>query len=206
MLGHLVYLVEGYQASEAGQHADRVGSSAQDQEAGGAAPYGAAPYGAAGQAGRRGLSARLAGRLHEGFFVRAREIGRAPGPELVERLRSAAASRYNGLPSVALSEVLIHGDDMLQPLGLRAGARPEEAVAALDLMRWVSRLAPGIAFQGRPRRDVRLVADDVEWSSGRGPEARGPALDILAVLANRRGAEAGLTGPGVARLQVGAGS
>jgi hypothetical protein len=139
--------------------------------------------------------------MHAAFFLRAKELGQAPVPELVERLRTAAACRYNGLPAVALSEVLIHGDDMLQPLGLRAEVQEEAALAALDLLRWVNRLFPGFAFNGRRLRGARLVADDVDWSSGRGPEATGRALDLLALLANRQGAAEALTGPGAAKLQ-----
>jgi len=74
-------------------------------------------------------------------------------------------------------------------------------VAALDLMRMVNRVAPRFAFHGRRHRRVRLVATDVEWSSGQGPEVRGGALDLLALLANRPEAAAGLTGPGVERLR-----
>ena len=138
----------------------------------------------------------------KGFFGWAKEYGEAPGEELAGRLETAAGSRFNGMPAVALSEVLIHGDDMLQPLGLRASVRPEAALAALDLMRLVNRLAPRVAFNGRSQRGVRLVAEDVDWSTGHGPEASGVALDLLAVLSNRLGASASLTGPGVEKLEA----
>ena len=65
------------------------------------------------------LRARPGGR-DDAFAAWGREIGQAPVPELAERLRRSAGSRYNGMPAVALSEVLVHGDDMLQPLGRRA--------------------------------------------------------------------------------------
>ncbi len=45
-------------------------------------------------------------------------------------------------------------------------------------------------------RSVRVVATDLDWSSGRGPEARGPAEAVLMCLAGRRGAARDLTGPG----------
>jgi uncharacterized protein (TIGR03083 family) len=138
----------------------------------------------------------------ERFLICGRRYGEHSVPELCQRLRRAAASRYNGMPSVALSEVLIHGDDMLQPLGRRMDVRPESAVASLDLMRMVDRLVPGWAFHGHSHRGVRLVASDVGWASGRGPEVTGSALDLLALLANRKEAEAALSGPGVSVLRA----
>jgi hypothetical protein len=36
-------------------------------------------------------------------------------------------------------------------------------------------------------RGVRLAATDVDWSRGKGPEARAPAEAVLMVLAGRRG-------------------
>ena len=174
VLGHLVHLTEGYQGQDEAMVVARSANG-----------------------GRR----RRPGDMHVAFSIRAKELGRTPAAELVERLRRAAGSRYNGLPAVALSEILIHGDDMLQPLGMRGGVRVESAVPALDLMRWVNRLVPGFAFGGHRHRGVRLVADDVDWSAGHGPEARGAALDLLALLANRNQAMTALTGAGAVKLR-----
>lgn len=49
-------------------------------------------------------------------------------------------------------------------------------------------------------RGVRLVATDLDWSRGRGPEARGSGEALLMVLAGRRGVAGELTGPGAAIL------
>lgn len=191
VLGHLVHLTEGY--PESPPRAQTTGGHRPGHPGGTEVP--------AEKGGRSRLSVRLADRMHTGFYLRAKQIGESPAPELVERLRRAAAARYNGLPTVALSEALIHGDDMLQPLGLRCEVRPESALAALNLMRRVNRLAPGFAFQGSAHRGVRLVAEDLGWSGGHGPEARGAALDILALLANRAGAAEGLRGAGAEKLR-----
>ncbi|HZT65754.1 MAG TPA: maleylpyruvate isomerase family mycothiol-dependent enzyme [Acidimicrobiales bacterium] len=137
-----------------------------------------------------------------GFLLCARELGKQPVPELADRLRRAAASHYSGMPKVALSEIAVHQDDMLRPLGLSPRLDPATVVAALDVLRRVDRWMPKLAFHGPSHRHVRLVATDTDWSSGRGPEVQGRALDLLALLGNRRGAGEGLSGPGVERLPV----
>lgn len=136
----------------------------------------------------------------QGFAICARQRGEQPVLELCQRLRDAAPSRFNGMPTVALSEVVIHGDDMLEPAGGRADLSDETAVACLDLMRMVNLYAAKFAYRGHPYRGVRLEATDVNWSAGRGPEVTGTALDLLAVLSNRRGAVERLSGPGVPKL------
>ncbi|GDY32649.1 hypothetical protein [Gandjariella thermophila] len=49
-------------------------------------------------------------------------------------------------------------------------------------------------------RGVRLVATDLDWSAGAGPEVRGPAEALLMAMAGRHGIVAELTGPGQAML------
>jgi hypothetical protein len=49
-------------------------------------------------------------------------------------------------------------------------------------------------------RDVRLVATDVDWTFGRGPEVRGTAEALLMAVAGRRTVADELTGPGRERL------
>ncbi|MDN4175449.1 maleylpyruvate isomerase family mycothiol-dependent enzyme [Nocardioides sp. SOB77] len=124
----------------------------------------------------------------------------AAGPqELVERLR--AYPRPTGLTAVrggavGLVDALIHQQDIRRPL-----ARPR----TLDPAR--VRFALGFTLTAPPlrgfwkARGVRLVATDVDWATGRGPEARGPGEAVLMALAGRRGAAADLTGPGSVVLQ-----
>lgn len=47
---------------------------------------------------------------------------------------------------------------------------------------------------------VRLVADDLDWSHGQGPEVRGSAEVVLLVLTGRPVGPHELTGPGAAQL------
>lgn len=135
-----------------------------------------------------------------GFLLAAQELGRRPLPELCDRLEKASSSRYSGMPRVALTEVVVHGDDILRALGETYQASGEVAVTVLSQLYRVDRLAAGWAFHGRPHRGVRLVANDVDWSAGRGPEVTGSAVDLAGLLAHRPGVVEALAGPGVACL------
>lgn len=101
---------------------------------------------------------------------------------------------------VALVDCTIHHQDIRRPLGLPREIPPERLRAVLRL---VFRAVPVRAFwRGR---GLRLVATDLDWSRGRGPEVRGPGEAILMAVAGRRGAVEELTGPGqpilAARIQ-----
>jgi uncharacterized protein (TIGR03083 family) len=150
---------------------------------------------------------RRAGRDRDrGFSLAAQELGARPVPELCDRLVAAAGSRYSGMPSVALSEVVVHGDDMLRPLGQSTEVSPEAARAVLRQLYRVDRLAARWAFHGPPHRGVRLVATDVAWSAGSGPEVEGRALDLAGLLAHRPDVVESLSGAGVSRLPEKAGA
>jgi hypothetical protein len=47
---------------------------------------------------------------------------------------------------------------------------------------------------------VRLVATDVDWTYGNGPEVRGSGEAVLMAMAGRRAALGDLDGPGKAKL------
>ena len=83
------------------------------------------------------------------------------------------------------------------PAGLGAPREiPRERLrAALPFARW----APPIGAWWRAR-GLRLVAPDLGWSAGRGPEVRGRGEALLMAIAGRSSVAAELTGPGVAVL------
>src|SRR5437588_226560 len=102
----------------------------------------------------------------------ARRMAALPTEELVRRLRDGAGGRFHAPgtpPAVALGEVLVHSADILNPLGRTFVSAPEPVVPVLDVYRRLARLA----FHTETARKVRLVATDVGWAAGRGPEARG---------------------------------
>jgi hypothetical protein len=90
---------------------------------------------------------------------------------------------------------MIHQQDIRRPLG-----RHREIPAA--------RIAPVLPFAlfAPPIRGilkvwgVRLIASDLDWSFGFGPEVHGRAEALLMAIAGRRGILPELSGPGVAKL------
>ena len=122
-----------------------------------------------------------------------------PTDELVDLVATADGTR--GLPAtlaarVILTDTLIHHQDIRRPLGLPREIPRDRLRAALRF----ATFAPPIrgAWRGR---GVRIVATDVDWSFGRGPEARGPGEAVLMTLAARRGAAHELQGPGAETLR-----
>lgn len=106
---------------------------------------------------------------------------------------SGLGSGFGG--RIALVDNMIHQQDVRRPLGLPRIIAPDRLTAALDFARW----APLIrgAWQAR---GVRLVATDLTWESGRGPEVRGPGEALLMVMAGRADGLRDLAGPGAATL------
>ncbi len=123
----------------------------------------------------------------------AESVKRGP-EELVGFLRAhlrptgITAARGGG---VGLVDAVIHHQDVRRPLRAARTIPPERLAFALRF----SVVAPPLRGFWHAR-GVRLVATDVDWSWGRGPEARGPGEAVLMALTGRRGAAADLTGPG----------
>jgi uncharacterized protein (TIGR03083 family) len=124
-------------------------------------------------------------------------VTRSPA-ELVELLRAHLTPR--GLPAgmggaIALTDGLIHQQDIRRPLG-----RPR-AIPADRLLPALRTALLGPVLRGVLRaRDVRLVATDLDWSFGRGPEVHGTAEALLMAAAGRTAVAGELSGPGAARL------
>lgn len=118
--------------------------------------------------------------------------------ELLQQLRESAESsrRMPGSgPLDPLMDVLVHGQDVARPLDRRHPVRTDVAAPVLAYVA-ANRLLGG------PKRlaGLELVATDVDWSSGEGPQVRGGAAALLLVATGRPAGLADLTGPGVHRL------
>lgn len=96
---------------------------------------------------------------------------------------------------IALTDATIHHQDIRRPLGLPRTISADRLRVALDF----GKSAPTIGARHRIR-GLRLVADDLDWSTGRGPEVRGPGEALLMALAGRRGVADELTGVGAPEL------
>ncbi|NEK87204.1 maleylpyruvate isomerase family mycothiol-dependent enzyme [Blastococcus saxobsidens] len=97
--------------------------------------------------------------------------------------------------AIALTDGMIHQQDIRRPLGLPRSIPAERLVPALR----TALFAPTLLGVLRVR-DVRLVATDIDWTFGRGPEVTGPGEAILMTVAGRRGVLGELSGPGQERL------
>jgi len=118
--------------------------------------------------------------------------------ELVDTVRkyaepSGLGAGFGG--RIALTDNMIHQQDIRRVLGAPRVIAVERLFVALDFVRW----APLIRGAWRAR-GVRLVATDVDWSAGTGPEVRGPGEALLMVMAGRRDALTDLDGPGLTKL------
>ena len=96
---------------------------------------------------------------------------------------------------IALTDGMIHQQDIRRSIGLPRTIDPERLRTALDF----ARFAPTVRGAWRAR-GVRLVATDLDWAHGKGPEVRGSGEALLMAMAGRRAALADLDGPGKAKL------
>lgn len=114
--------------------------------------------------------------------------------QLLGFLRSHARPR--GLTTgfgggIGLSDCLIHHQDIRRPLGFHRDIPNDRVYEALN----VALRAPVLPAR-RNARGLRFEATDLEWSSGDGPEVRGPGEAVLLALAGRPHALDDLQGPG----------
>ncbi|MEB3367684.1 maleylpyruvate isomerase family mycothiol-dependent enzyme [Saccharopolyspora mangrovi] len=96
---------------------------------------------------------------------------------------------------IVLTDALIHHQDIRRPLGHPREVPPERLGAVLDL----AFNAPPVGAKKRGA-GLRLVATDLDWSRGEGPEVRGPAEALLMTLAGRSAAFIELEGEGKTTL------
>jgi uncharacterized protein (TIGR03083 family) len=101
-------------------------------------------------------------------------------------------------PRESLVDHVVHHQDIRRPLGLPRPMPAERLLAALDV-------APTLGgFVGARTRaaGLRLVASDLDWSHGDGPEVLGTGEAILLGVCGRPVAVEELTGPGVEQLRT----
>lgn len=108
---------------------------------------------------------------------------------------SGAGALYGG--RVALIECLIHQQDIRRPLGLLRTIPEVRLRVALNY----ARISP-VVGGARRTRGLRLVATDMDWSAGRGPEVRGTGEGLLLAMTGRRSTIVPeLHGPGLPLLR-----
>jgi uncharacterized protein (TIGR03083 family) len=128
----------------------------------------------------------------------ARRLAAVGPDELVRRLR-ARTSTTNRPPApvmAMLGEIVVHGEDIRRPLGLKHQPPEEALVAVADSWKNSNLLI------GSKRRitGLRLRATDTEWVHGDGPEVSGPLLSLILAMTGRKDVHPDLTGEGVGEL------
>ena len=128
----------------------------------------------------------------------ARRLAAAGPDELARRLRArTSTTNHPPAPVMAmLGEIVVHGEDIRRPLGLKHQPPEEALVAVADSWKNSNLLI------GSKRRitGLRLRATDTEWVHGDGPEVSGPLLSLILAMTGRKDVHPDLTGEGVAEL------
>ncbi len=130
--------------------------------------------------------------------ARLAELAGLTTGDIVSALR--AHQRPTGLTSgfgcrISLLDGMIHQQDIRRPLALPRTIPAERIRPALNFALWAPPVRGAVRGRG-----VRLVADDVDWSFGLGPEVRGTGEALLLAMGGRAVVLDELTGPGRDRL------
>jgi uncharacterized protein (TIGR03083 family) len=135
----------------------------------------------------------------------ARRWGQQEPAALVRRLREIADDRRAPLfvtGTHVLADLVVHDLDIRRPLRRPRTVPPEVFRITADLL--VGTGGPlAVVFAHSPRRIVeglRLVAQDVDWTHGDGPEVRGSGDALLLAITGRPVERGELTGPGASTL------
>jgi uncharacterized protein (TIGR03083 family) len=128
----------------------------------------------------------------------ARQAGQLPSAEIIARIR-ARTTTTNKPPAAAmamLGEVVVHGTDIRQPLGIPDDTSTASKLACLNMLKNSNfPLAAKKTIAG-----LRLRATDADWSHGSGPEVAGPMAALMMAMATRPLLDS-LSGDGVETLR-----
>ncbi|WP_227982937.1 maleylpyruvate isomerase family mycothiol-dependent enzyme [Nocardia spumae] len=141
---------------------------------------------------RIAVSRRLAtDRINADLVERTRRLSTA---QLLQRFENSGQRITRLLPHVGLADMLVHHQDIRRPLGRARTIPASRSTAVLDH-------PDPFASPRRYTRGLRFAATDLDWSSGAGPEVRGPAEALILAVVGRPIALDELTGDGVPILR-----
>lgn len=113
------------------------------------------------------------------------------------RETSTRTSYLPGQLTYSLIEVVIHGEDIARALHKDIDVNPDALIKVADL----ARITDPILGGKRRSAGLRLVASDIEWSAGEGPEVKGPLIAIVIAITGRKAGLEDLSGPGLEALR-----
>jgi uncharacterized protein (TIGR03083 family) len=143
--------------------------------------------------------------VRSGFSLKARNdlnVKRRKSMSTAELLReyretSTRTSYLPGQLTYSLIEVVIHGEDMARALHKSIDVNPEALIKVADL----ARITDPILGGKRRTAGLSLLASDVEWAAGDGPEVKGPLIAIVLAITGRPAGLDDLNGAGVQTLR-----
>lgn len=130
-----------------------------------------------------------------------RRAGSRTTEQLTAEIRATADSRRHTLGVTeleTLTDIMVHSQDIALPLGHQLDMPSDAAAASASrtlTMRW-----PPPQPAVRIVRRFGLVATDVTWSAGTGPQVTGPISALLLICTGRTAALPQLSGEGVPEL------
>ena len=125
------------------------------------------------------------------------QLGSSPADTLAAfKARVDSTAHPPGPMDTWVGEVVIHSEDIRRPLGISHTYQPEALTLVGDFV------IRGNLLLGGKRRSagLTLVASDVDWTRGTGPEVRGPLASIISAVTGRKAGLASLTGDGLSVL------
>ena len=149
--------------------------------------------------------ARAGGRVNKMIADEALRDRSRGVPAILDQLRDNAATgaKPMGMPKEAVvGDAVVHQLDARVPLRKPRKIPRDAFVIAADFFAKIG--FPGsVVVGGNVRKRVaglRLVADDVDWTHGDGPEVHGSSEALMLMLAGRPVPSDALTGPGATEL------
>jgi uncharacterized protein (TIGR03083 family) len=114
----------------------------------------------------------------------------------LDRLRTSTTSPP-GPKDTWLGEVIVHGEDIRRPLGIKREYPGASVTRVIDFY-----AGSNLLIGGKKRiAGLTLAATDADWSRGEGPVVEGPAIALLLATTGRDVALDELAGPGVDALR-----
>jgi uncharacterized protein (TIGR03083 family) len=142
-----------------------------------------------------GLLVRNGLNFNKAAAAEALERGGGDTRELVEQYRKTIGSRKHppfAKPETVLNDMVVHSQDIRRPLGINADLPEERVRTCLDFVKGQQ------PIYGAKKRvaGLKLIATDMDWTHGAGPEVRGTGEALLMILNGRGDALTDVEGPG----------
>jgi uncharacterized protein (TIGR03083 family) len=138
-------------------------------------------------------------RFNKMMDVDAKRMAKRPPDEIIARLR-ARVTTTNRPPApvmTMLGEIVVHSDDIRRPLGLDSDVGADALIACLEMYK-VSSFPVGTK---KRIEGLRVVATDVDWSHGSGPEVTGRGMPLMMAMTGRVAGLDDLAGEGLTTLR-----